>query len=176
MIHQIRFEYLICSYLPGLPLSLAAYVLVLEPSLGSGYWTSYIVIVPLIAGLFVDGVRHSLALLWFKITPGNWWLLFWRDLTKANINEVSKYNEPVRSEIMSRYTIFYHVFEFFFNFCLSSLFAYVVILLHSKQICKDYEWVRWATPSLAFISFLISQSFLVHKTKLVNDFFVNSEE
>ena len=145
-----EFRYLICSYLPGFPLSLAIYFSFLEPRL-KDHWILYIVISPLVAGLFVDGIRHAIEL----IKP------FWKDVSLLEVPR--KCDDLSLSYILSKSEVYFHMYEFFSNFAISLLLALIVMIV--KGI---YLW--WVVVVVFFFlsAFFAAVFIEERKQKIIN--------
>ncbi len=130
MIPTFEFRYLICSYLPGFPLSLAIYFSFLRLQL-EDYSILYIIISPLVVGLFVDGIRHAIEL----IKP------FWKDVSL--VKDTGKYDQVYLSYILSKSEVYFHMYEFFSNFAISLLLVLIIMVV--KDI---YLW--WVVVVVLF--------------------------
>ena len=130
MIPKIDFGFLICSYLPGVPIAVALYVCQLRSVINDGdssNGTMFLVLAPIICGLFLDAIRHTLGKIPFKWMHKifGWELLPIDHMKMKN----SKYLEAFFSSILSITATYYHLYEFFGNFLLSCLFAFPFFLL-----------------------------------------------
>ena len=125
---DIRFTFLVCSYLPGLPIATILYWLFLGGSYGNGqndYFVLYFLVAPLLIGLFIDGLRHAVE------KTGRFEDLFWVDLP---LDEIPRIIENRGRESLARYERteekLYFMYEHFWNMWISCLFTLAVILVY----------------------------------------------
>ena len=165
MIPGINFIYLVCTYLPGLPLALVIYYICEDKQI---YFTTtkqvdmlsmtyYIMILPLIIGLFIDGTRHTVSWYYQKGSKGEicskpkW--PFWPIIIKDDYVEIEKSStQEATKAILSRFAIQHQIFEFFFNFGISMLIAY---LLFMGYFYTSWEfWEFWLFPVFILLFWL----------------------
>jgi hypothetical protein len=188
MVPRLEFGYLLCTYLPSLPLSLVLLLIanelpdheVLKQYL-KDHETLYFIVLPLLIGLFIDGTRHTLAGLCLglqrRLMYGDkslWRCLvsnflksmsiffFWpRDDQYKDKMKKGRYNyEPEYfSRILTRFVVQHQLYEFFINFGISAGLA--TGLLWKFNIGSPSHWIIGF--SVAFLSILLSASFkLLH--------------
>lgn len=170
---QITFGFLICGYLPGVPLALAIYfclvipMLPLDISTNTDYWTAYMLIAPLIFGLLLDGIRHGVALIFSDLPIFAKFL--WKDM---NVKKMKKgthgYEEAFFSRILETSSTYYHIFEFSINTALSSVFAWIVAGLFTGQWVKGFSAIL---ISLTIISLLVAVAFKKDHDRLIKIWF-----
>jgi hypothetical protein len=119
---RISFNFLVCSYLPGLPLATIIYWLALRGHYDKGqndyYFVLYFLIAPLFIGLFIDGFRH------FLEETRKFERLFW---VYPSIDEIPRIVENRGRESLEQYerTLdkLYPMYEHFWNTWISSAFT-----------------------------------------------------
>lgn len=169
MIPILEFRFLVCSYLPGVPLSLGIYFYLLYflPSqLGlsispgkQAFLIPYIVISPILIGLFIDGLRHGIE----KIAP------IWEEVPLGNYTK--KYDQVCLSYILARSEACFHMYEFFSNLAISFLLTYLATLpLHSKFDIGIYGLTLCQLMAILFLVCLIFALVFVceHKKKVIS--------
>lgn len=138
---QIQFSYLICSYLPGIPLALVLWnvpwlknqfdsVLKENNNVGIGF----MIIIPLFAGLFVDGFRHFVEKITYK--PGKFDL--WPMVSKGDLIFLKNtYGETGSMFIFNKISTHYSMYEFFANLGFACLFASILrLFVCDKTDCR----------------------------------------
>jgi len=170
MVPRIEFAYLVCSYLPGLPLSFLIYWYV--PDILKDYVSVHILISkyteftflyfitsPLIIGLFIDETRHFFEWLiedaWFFLPP----------LSKYNpILNRSQIDNELYKLLLSRLIIIYSLYEFFFNIAISIFIIFIVSYYN--------QWFSMMIITVIFtsLSFMLSQLTRIRQNKLINDY------
>ncbi len=160
---QIRFEYLIATWVPGFPVAVAVFLITVgftfnnEP-LSLLIWTPYIIGAPLAIGLIIDGLRHTLELLWFSISK-NWRYPFFRHLSAHEIGRLGSYeSEAVKTYLLDRFIVMFHMFEFFFNFSVGCFLTWIILHVYGP------EWytsnITVVLVGLCVVSFILSLSAL----------------
>lgn len=152
MLPSIQFNFLICSYLPGLPLALAVYfVFIRSPLLEAfkvDYWVSYVVIAPLFFGLFLDAIRHGVAIVLSSVLP-----IFWESIAPDKLKKFkTQYGESGSAFLLDKLSILYYVFEFFFNLFLSLLAALFVFGVWKKDIGLKWLVIIFAIALVSLLS------------------------
>jgi hypothetical protein len=158
MVPRISFGFIICTYLPGIFLTLIFYNLVftklfiIEDTL---FWKTvisfYVAASPLIFGLFIDGLRHYLEQLCGS-SPGrnrdmgdsdSWAInkcVMWRhwDHFKRDdlITSKDDYGKSFLEHMIDIYTVQFHMYEFFYNLAFAIMIV-VPYLLISLFIVDD---------------------------------------
>ena len=159
------FRFLLCTYLPGVPLSGVIFFLFSLDELVNNLQLAYIIISPLIIGLLIDGFRHSIDSYEDPIED----ILEWEE-KNPNIKFFINF-------FMARSAMIYHQYEFYKNFSISSIIAiFLIIICHIiiRLECdqdKDLLTLILYIALLAFIA-LISYFFGKHfenKQKEINN-------
>ncbi|MCK4603955.1 MAG: hypothetical protein KAU41_04560 [Deltaproteobacteria bacterium] len=167
MLPSIQFNFLICSYLPGLPLALAVYfVSIRSPLLVAfevDYWVSYVVIAPLFFGLFLDAIRHGVASALSRVLH-----IFWEPITPVKLKKFkTQYGESGSAFLLDKLSILYYVFEFFFNLFLSLVATLFVLCVWKKDL--EVEWVV-GIILIALLSLLCAWVMKTLQQKLIGDY------
>jgi len=162
---SFEFRFFCCSYLPGIPLSLVLYRLALlkcwisrEPT----YFLIYIVLSPLIIGLFIDGIRHGIELKWPRCG--------WEEVPEEKVARRKRdYGDVFLSHILSRSVTLFHIRQFFSNFGISLLLAlFVIFLIHLVYGIRIYtRFLVLAMIVTSGISFLLSYVFKKQQKELI---------
>lgn len=168
---QLPFGYLICSYLPGIPLALAVFFFLPKEirtadaeTIGRYLVVAYILLSPLIIGLFVDGLRHLIELgIEKRLCRGKtrqenpkrpccllcciYWP--WRPEVERIAQKNADKPELLRT-LLFYYNADYHLFEFFSNFAIST-FVFLVFCLSTCLF--PYTVVLGITIPVTVVSF-----------------------
>ncbi len=178
MIPRIPFNLIACSYLPGIPFSLGLYFFVLVPVFNKEYWVAYLIISPFIFSLFFDGIRHSAAIIssWFeeKFHCRCKFSIFWKYLpAEAMIIYRGVYNETFFSQQLDISETYYHVYEFFFNFAISTVSSFLMLIFvyDSGPWYSGWKELKILLLLAAICSFWFSQSFKRLQKNLVENYF-----
>lgn len=184
---SLRFEIIICTYLPGFPVALMLYILGFDKlltGLGDDYSTIFFIIMPLILGLFIDTIRHGVALILSKKShyiciKRCYNSLFWTNPSRKQIEYFEKnFNSSViQSYILDRLSILFHVFEFFHNLAISSFTVFILLLIFSGQFNEYADYVEIGYYILIAIiigSLLLAKILIDLKNNLIKEFFTNS--
>lgn len=162
MIPVFEFRFLICSYLPGVPLSLVIYFLVLGQKIPSKYWISYLIIFPIIIGLFIDGLRH-----WIEGSCPEC-RVFWKEFDEKKMKKtVQKHELVFLSYILAESNTFFCMYEFFFNFAISCFLALFVMTVKWQE---GYCLYLWITLFIILLSLILSHVFLKRQKELMKKF------
>jgi hypothetical protein len=165
MLPTIGFGFLICSYLPGIPLSLAIYLYCLVPrieSLTAGgdesyFRFAYFIITPLIIGLLLDGIRHSIAYWGIKKIEILEKYMAWKELpiVRMQLIQHHRFDQDYFRQILELSSTYFHVYEFFINLGMSSLGAAVLTYFGGESAADWFLFIVLAvvTP-ISFISAL----------------------
>jgi hypothetical protein len=167
MLPSIQFNFLICSYLPGLPLALVVYFVSIRSQLLAtfevDYWVSYVVIAPLFFGLFLDAIRHGVASALSSVLP-----IFWEPITPEKLKKFkTQYGESGSAFLLDKLSILYYVFEFFFNLFLSLMAALFVCGIWTKDI--ELKWFI-ISFTIALVSLLCAWVMKRLQQKLIGDY------
>ena len=156
------------SYIPGLPISICLYYAFISPLTVSDpnkfdieIITVLFITVPLVVGLCLDGLRHFAALAFDQ--KGVFW-----DFTPRTDHEklTNHYKcDVIISYILSRSILFYHIFEFFFNFSIS-LFLTAILLI--SCFGEPRLLLAFIVTISALVSLLMSQVYKRLKSKFVS--------
>jgi hypothetical protein len=139
MIPKIDFGFLICSYLPGVPVAIALYASVLNSIFNNGNGnnntisTTYLIIAPLMCGLFLDALRHMLSKIPITCMKNKFG---WDDLPRDCMTEgtILKYQDAFFANILATINTYFHIYEFFGNFLLSCLIALILLFWFGNNI------------------------------------------
>jgi hypothetical protein len=137
-----------CTYLPGIPITLALYHTIIKKMVSApmgafeiSFIAIYVAISPLIYGLLFDAIRHSLEHLngFLSNKDVNMckklkkWCVFWSHWDHLPVNKLKvDYAEDFIKHIISIYAVQYHMYEFFYNLSFSSLTALFGYLIWKK--------------------------------------------
>ncbi len=159
---HLEIPYLLCSYLPGIPLSLTLYFwfykLGKEPialffNTSNNYTYPYLILIlylfilPLTIGLLIDGLRHWIEEVSVKRKDPIANKIFWPYHLKEKM--VPKgIDENILKLNLSKYAILYQLYEFSFNLFISLSLSF--LLLKSFNI-----FIYLATPIIIVIPILI---------------------
>ena len=155
MLPKLDFSYLLWGFLPGIPFSLITFLVLVNTSsipisLGDNLSlasSAYFIFMPLILGIFLDGIRHTLSPL--HIFPK--WNAFPVEQMKIDVNGnlVCCYNEDYLSRICASYSLNFCMYELFGNFILSLLLS-LVLLVFITSSCLAYR-MPLISISLSFV-------------------------
>ncbi len=160
MIPGFEFRFFICTYLPGVPLSVALYYLIIQDRIRLDI-TWYMIITPLIIGLFLDGVRHTVKYYFPE------WRIFCQPIEKDDLNDLEKdYGQVFTSQLITDITTFYHVYEFFINFGLSCSISFILMGIYSEKICWEFLWL--ANVIMIVLCIIFARTFLLERERLIN--------
>lgn len=198
MIPRLHFGFIICTYLPGIPLAWAFYhtlfIWVFKVSENVVFKTKedtittiYAAISPLIFGLAVDAVRHFLEHFFggLSIREFRWrWTVFVKKIASGMKNKCMywshwdhlpkdklnvTYQEEFIRHIINIYAVQYHMYEFFVNYSLSILAGLVVYLLWKNAIIElDYA-IFFVCASAVF--FLLGWIMSKQNKTLIDNYF-----
>lgn len=175
MLPTINFGFLICSYLPGVPLAIVVYFYLLLPkvdcvnNITEAYWTSYLVIVPLILGLLLDGFRHGSA--WVASKSACLERLIWEDLPPDKMKSGAHgYEIEYFKTILDSSSTYYHVYEFFYNFGISSGIAVLIVHIYGKNTGAD-RLAFWIFVILTMVALVSSWVFRSEQSKKIKKWF-----
>lgn len=155
MIPGFGFGYVICAYLPGIPLTLALYAKC-HSQIDNSVLAASFVVAPLIFGLFMDAFRHGLGFLadWFfkKVNSAykenrgclhsfidkvRWHLPPTKIMLRRN--GCNQYKDNCLTFIANISGTFYHMYEFFGNFCLSCILSIFVLWSSWPSFCGESD-------------------------------------
>ena len=160
MIPVFEFRFLICSYLPGVPLSLVVYFLLLGQKVA--YDKLYFIISPIVIGLFIDGLRHLIE----SCCPEC--RVFWKEFDEKKMKKtVQKYESVFLSYILTESNTFFCMYEFFFNFAISCFLALLVMTVKWQE---GYCLYLWITLLIILLSLGLSLVFLKRQKELIKKF------
>ncbi|MGR3292722.1 MAG: hypothetical protein ACUZ9M_01740 [Candidatus Scalindua sp.] len=172
MIPKIDFGFLICSYLPGVPIAVALYVTKLSSIInidGGKTSTIFLIVAPLICGLFLDAIRHTLGKISCKCMHNKFG---WEPLPKESMkeNNTDKYQEAFFSSILANTETNYHVYEFFGNSLLSCLFALLLFIFTGTTIA-GMSTIYSILVILSILSLIGTWVFAHEQKENINKFF-----
>ncbi len=149
MMPNLPFELLICTYFPGLPISVLLFSMPNIHDLVEDAQLFYFGISPFVIGIFVDGCQHCLGRYVFA---HNKWLekcTTWKNLARADFLSAKDYHEECCKAILSRHSILFAMYEFFLNSSISLFVVLVALLFFPPK--QDMSW--WYTViALTFLS------------------------
>lgn len=159
MLPGFAFRFIACCYLPGLPLSISIFYLV-KPDRIVVNFNWYMIISPIIIGLFLDGIRHSFKLLNREA------FLFCKDIKPESIKGFEKeYGQAYTNDLLANATTYFHVYEFFFNFGLSCVITLLLMNSYHERICWDGYF--HAVDIALGLSIFFAATFKLERDKIV---------
>ena len=160
MVPRLEFVHLLWSYLPGFPLALCIYLVFasgLNPSglLGPAtdtVLTLYFIIGPLMAGLFLDGLRHILPN-WF---PSKWeWAPIPKDKLRKNTegNIACGFSDQYIGDLCAQTALTYYMYEFFGNLILSLILCWVTLFF--LEVSADLTMFGFGLKTFGFVASIV---------------------
>jgi hypothetical protein len=164
---QIEFRFLVCSYLPGVPFSLALYYCFIFDR--HEFFILYIVLSPIFAGLFFDALRHF-------IESRH---AIWCEPTSGQIIRSKKYNDTFLIQILGRSNKVFHIYEFFANLAISLFLTGALLLsvfirdfyLDVNRLTPHLWWIAIIVLSFAVLSIFCARVFKREQDILCNTYF-----
>ena len=159
---QIQFRFIVCSYLPGIPLAIAIYILWVKghqlalTSSEDYFYISYFLIVPLFCGLVIDAARHFVEDSVERLLPN--FFLFWKRIEfEATQNLLNENGIHLLNEYNARCERYYYLYEFFLNAFMSLLISFCIVFLRGKTPYRF--WICSILLLFATICFAMSTVF-----------------
>jgi hypothetical protein len=178
MLPSINFGFLICTYLPGIPITVILYITqivqMLEPEKDQIYRNTiiifYVIISPLIFGLLLDALRHSLPVIYGWLfnpkeqeneNPDQKKIcIFWSHREHYRRKYLDKledsYNVQFLKHIINIYAVQYHMYEFFHNLALSNFLVTLpylaVMYFTSDKGYPKYGRLFWIVFGISLLS------------------------
>jgi hypothetical protein len=151
---SLAFGFIMCTYLPGIPITILLYHILIEglfsgfPELAfkNTFIVLYVAVSPLIFGLLFDAGRHSLEHLNGYLSNRNGRIssqlkkgcVFWSHWDHLPVEKLKiDYEEDFIRHIINIYAVQYHMYEFFYNLALSSPIALIFFLIWKQA--KDLK-------------------------------------
>jgi hypothetical protein len=168
---QIQFRFIVCSYLPGIPLAVAIYILWVKVHSGAltsnidYFYISYFLIAPLFCGLVIDAARHFVEDFVERLLPN--FFLFWKHIEfEAAKNLLNENGVDLLNEYNARCERYYYLYEFFLNALMSLLISFCIVAVGGKTPYRF--WICSILILFATICFAMSTVFS-SKLKKFND-------
>jgi len=194
MTPRIHFGFIICTYLPGIPLAWAIYHNIItwlfkdvtDPhftELKSTLVTIYVAVSPLIFGLIIDAFRHSLEhfLGWLADKREGIWLkmkkhcVFWSHWDHLPYDKLKvDYHEGFIGHIINIYAVQYHMYEFFDNFALS-IFLGILVYFVGKETKIDFLYMA-IFLGICIILFALGWLMSKQNNSLIYEYFFRKED
>ena len=177
---SLTFGFLVCGYLPGLPIAFAIYfaisALQSQSCLASlisneNFWLAYLLVTPLIFGLLLDGIRHGIGIIYNTCPCLKTHLKFlefflWEKLTPEDLKKAAE--RHLLKEIYEQYSTHYHMFEFAYNLFLSNIISIIIIWFTPDHELNDYILILFI---LAMVGLSVGWVYKMETKILLNKWF-----
>ena len=179
MIPRLEFIHLLWSYLPGFPLAVCVYLgassavdsTILFGPANKIILTLYFLIVPLIIGLFLDGIRHTLPNL---ILPQ------WKSLPKDQLkkdplgNTTCGYSDLYIESLCAQTALTYCMYEFFGNIVLALVFCWPLFPFLGGIVSLKLAII--GSLVLIVLSYICMRAFLIMNNKNIESWFSQGDK
>lgn len=181
---QFEFRFLVCAFLPSVPLSL----IILLPfygilsNEGGAVFVAILVATSGILGLVVDGARHMLE----KFLCFGEETYIWPEMAPQELEEIKKEGKKVDRSVyqfyVSKWEGYFHVYEFYANFAFSTLVGLTLVILPGNTFSIRRLLGRAADLAvlllmiLVFLCIIFSGYYCCKKKKELEDTFKISDK